>query len=150
MENHDHEEELDRTKGQPRTLVLTENHLALAVEDLVSYPLPDFVRGVPVLPQVQVQEVRSLELLKRVVVSDFTSHDLCLFFWDEKEDISVDTSLDYYSNKKGAVSDPQDVPEACWTLLIHSMTDKDRLLKLLCRQWSELHGGEQLSVQVST
>ena len=140
---------LDSSKGQPRSLVLTENHIALAIEDLVSYPLPDFVKAVPVLPQVQVQEVRNIDLLKGVIMSDFTSHDLTLVFSDEQEEITVDTSLDHYS-KRESVTGVSQAPEVQWTLVIQSVKDKDRLLKILARQWSEINGREELPVHVRT
>jgi hypothetical protein len=61
----------------PRTLILTDEHLVLAVEDHVSYPLPDFARVLPDQHyQIQngihteIVEVRYLEYLVRVELSD--------------------------------------------------------------------------------
>ncbi len=41
--------------GAPRTLMLSSSHLCLALEDHVSYPLPDFVKGLPETPNYQVR-----------------------------------------------------------------------------------------------
>ncbi len=41
-------------------------------------------------------------------------------------------------------------PDRTWTLVIQNQRDRDRLLKLLCTQWSEMHDGKELSVQVSS
>ncbi len=105
----------------------------------------------PDSPNYSVLEVRSLDSLRRVVMSDFTSHDLTLVFADEKEDIVVDTRVEHFPSGADNMADrKQEVPEVSWTLVIQNHRDRDRLLKLLCRQWSELNEGKDLSVQVSS
>ncbi len=136
------------TKAKPRTLILTNKHVFLAIEDHVSYPLPDFAKGLPESPNFEMVEVRSLEFLKRVVVSDFTSHDMTLVFSDDTEEIVVDTSLEYYTPGDDSPT-KESTSEVLWTLVIQNMKDRDRLLKLLTRQWTEIHDGKELSVQVS-
>ena len=141
---------IDITQSDSRTVLLTEKHLTLIAEDCVSYPLPDFAKQPPLHKQHEILQVRSLEFLKRIIVSDFKSRDLTLIFSDESDEVQVDVSLDYYSHRSGRVSrQKQQAPEVTWTLVLQCMRDKDKLIKLIARQWQEIHG-EQLSVQVST
>lgn len=143
------EKEIDFAKNKPRTLIVTNSHVCLAIEDHVSYPLPDFVKGLPEHPNFEVTEARHLEFLRRIVMNDFTSHDLTLVFADETEEIVVDLSREHYTPEGGGVLASTPAPEIRLTLVIQNMKDRDRLLKLLSRQWSEFHDGEELSVQVS-
>ena len=152
--NSSDEKEQDYSKMKPRTLIVTNSHVCLAIEDHVSYPLPDFTKGLPEYPNFEVAEVvRHIDFLRRVIVSDFTSHDLTLVFTDESEEIVVDLSREHYSTDMTAedalTASSLAVPEVKWTLVIQNTKDRDRLLKLLCRQWTEYHDGEELSVQVS-
>ena len=140
--------EVEASEARPCTLLLSSSHIGLAKEDLVSYPLTDFALGLPEHPQLEWIDVRNLELLQRVVVSDFRTHDLMLLFRDESEEIQVDTSLDHYGPESEATSD--NVPEIKWTLIVQNLQDKDRLLKYLKQRWCELHDRSQLSVQVNT
>ena len=141
--------DLDFSKGKPRTLILTNSHICLTIEDHVSYPLPEFTKGLPENPNFEVTDVRNLEFLRRVVMSDFTSHDMTLVFADETEEIVVDLKREHYASDGATVTEAAAIAEVRWTLVIQNMRDRDRLLKLLCRQWSEFHDGDELSVQVS-
>ena len=137
-------------KCEPRTVVLTEKHLTLIAQDCVSYPLPDFAKQPPLHKEHEILQVRGIEHLKRVIVNDFHSHHVSLVFADECDDIKVDVSLDYYSPQCGAVSTQREaVPEVAWSLIVQSPRDQDKLVKLVSRQWHELHGA-QLPVLISS
>ena len=139
--------DVDFSQGKPRSIVVTSSHVGLLLQDHVSYPLPDFAVGLPDKPNYEIIDVRALEALKRVVVSDFTSHDLTLVFEEESE-LVVDASLEYYSpDDQGACQTSP--PEVLWTLVIQNLRDRDRLLKLLQQQWGEINEGKELNVQVS-
>ena len=143
--------QVDWSRARPRTLILTSHHIALAAEDHVSYPIPEFSVALPDAPQLDIQSIVRLELLKRIVVNDFTSHDVTLVFADEPEGIIVDTSIDHYSNKAGPVpDDAMAVPDLSWTLIIQNLKDKDKVIQSVKRQWAEVHPDQELSVQVSS
>jgi hypothetical protein len=143
--------DLDLTQCKPRTLVLSEQYVSLAMEDHIHYPILDFSRGPPAHPRSEIQEVASLENLQRITMSDFQSHDVTLVWTDESADIVVDMGVDYYSDRDGTVAGASDqTPEVLWTLVIQSLRDKDRLIKLIQQQWKEMHEGQELSVQVSS
>lgn len=141
------DEDMDVSKCKCRSLIVTSSHLALAIEDHVSYPLPEFAKGLPEAPNFEMVVIRRLELLRRLVMGDFTSHDLCLVFVDESGDIMVDPSMEHYSTDD---SHNLDVPEVSLRLIIQNLRDRERLIKLLRQRWPDLHGGEELSVQVSS
>ena len=150
MDSLDGSSEVDTSKGKSRTVVLTDEHIAIATEDHVSYPLPHFTKSIPEQPQMDILEVRNVEFLKRIVVSDFTSHDITLVFTDETDEVVVDSSVEYFSPKEGTVDgESEQTGEVAWHFVVQNSKDKDRLIKCLSRQWAEKHDGEELSVQVS-
>ena len=140
-------ENVDVSKCKRRSLLVTNSHMALVIEDHVSYPLPDFAKGLPDTPNFEIVGIQRLELLRRLVMNDFTSQDLRLVFLDETEEIVVDPSLEYYSTAS-VDQGPQDVKEINWSFMIQNLRDRERLVKLLRQQWSELHTGDDLLVQI--
>lgn len=131
----------------PRTLVITNRHLTLCKEDHVSYPLPAFSKMLPDNPQYDIQEIQPVENLRRLVVSDFSSHDVSLVF--EVIEVEVDVSRDYFSaSTEGQRKSPVS-PEIAWSLVLPSFEDRERLIKLLRVQYMDMCGDE-LSIQVST
>ena len=141
----------DVTKMRPRSLVVADGLICLAIEDCVSYPLPRFARFPPNRPRYEIVEVRRLEHLRRVLLGEDSSRDVTLVFADENEELQVDTSRRYYDSD-GAGVDPQvaPVPDVTWPLVIQNGKDKERLVRLVRKQWEELREGETLSVQVTT
>ncbi|XP_074645217.1 uncharacterized protein LOC141901698 [Tubulanus polymorphus] len=135
-------------RDQARSIILTDRYLCIVKEDYANYPLLDFVRSPPDNVQYEVCDVRRLEYLRRVVVSDFTSNDVTFEFSDHDEDIVVDPSKDYFrKDEDGGRESPKSVS---WTIIVQNSRDKDKLLKLIGKQWSDCHNGSQLSIQVST
>ncbi|XP_046335182.2 uncharacterized protein LOC124117384 isoform X3 [Haliotis rufescens] len=121
-----------------RTIILSSTHICLAEEDIVTYPLPDFVRGLPENPQHLIVESRKIENLKRVVLYSNSGNVIQLIFSDEKEELVVDASLDYFSEEsmnKGR--EPR--PEFCVRLFIQSLSEKEKFLQLLEKHWKELN-----------
>ena len=140
----------DLSKGHSRTLILTSTHICMAQEDLVTFPLPHFVKGLPENEHFVVKEVRNLEYLKRIVLSDFNSRDVSLVFSDQTDDVIVDPMMDYYSKQSGKTSGADTLPEVTLTVFLQTAKDKNRLIKVVGQRWAELNDGCQLSVQVST
>ncbi|XP_076468739.1 nischarin-like isoform X2 [Babylonia areolata] len=127
---------------QPRSVIVTSHHLCLAREDTVTYPLPDFVRGLPEQPQYEVLETRRLESLKRIVLSAANAHLLTLVFWDEPEELVVDTDMEHFGQIGGAGvvrgRGRKVVPEVEVRVWVQSARDSDRLVKTMQKQWREL------------
>lgn len=135
--------------AKPRTLILTEKHLALAIEDHVSYPLPEFARMLPERPQWEMVDVRLLDCLQRIKLMSRDDHMIILVFSDEMSEVIVDTSVDYFSADREPVSStPAPVGEVTWTLMIQNQRDRDKLIKLISQRWEELVGGKKLTISI--
>ncbi|RUS70658.1 hypothetical protein EGW08_021579, partial [Elysia chlorotica] len=124
--------------SQPRSVIVTPSHLCLSQEDLVTYPLPDFVRGLPENPCHQITQCRPIEALKRVRMYRCNPHWLALTFVDEAEDFVVDTSIEHFgpaatSKERQGVS-----PEVTVHLFVQSPQEKDKLVQLLGKIWKQL------------
>ncbi|GAB1600647.1 nischarin isoform X4 [Argonauta hians] len=136
-------------KAIPRTVILTNQHICLVAEDLVSYPLPDFARGLPDKPRHRVLEVRKIEYLKRILVDADPFKCLTLVFSDEDDEIEVDTTFEYYSPKEelqGRLSPP----EVSIRLLFQKGKEEEKLVQMLKRQWAEIHSNAELPVHTTT
>ena len=134
---------------RPRSLVVADGLVCVAVEDCVSYPLPRFARRPPDRPRYEIVDVRRLEYLRRVSLSDRSLHDVALVFADENDELQIDTGRRYYNSDDAGV-DPHvaPVPDVSWHLVVQSLKDKERLVRLVSRQWRELHDGEKLPIEV--
>lgn len=124
--------------SQARSVIITPSHFSLSQQDIVTYPLPDFVRGLPEHPCHQIAECRPIEALKRIRMYRCNPHWLALTFVDEAEDFVVDTSIEHFSP---AVSNKERQglsPEVTFYLFIESPQEKDKLVKLLGKIWKQL------------
>ncbi|KAK6177119.1 hypothetical protein SNE40_015286 [Patella caerulea] len=124
-------------KGIPRTLILTNTHICLASEDIVTYPLPDFVRGLPETPRQEIIEIRKIINLKRVVLSKRIPQLVQLVFADDREEIVVDVNMDHFSFAKES-KNREPLPEFRLTLLVQSSNEKNKFLQLLQKNWKEV------------
>jgi hypothetical protein len=118
-------------------VVVTSHHLCLALEDIVTYPLPDFVRGPPEQNQHEITETRRLESLKRIVLPPGNPRVVSLVFWDEPEELVVDTSMQHFAGKGGGGRRERG-PEVTLSLFVQSQRDKDKLVQTLQKKWREL------------
>lgn len=120
---------------RPISIILTNECLCFIKEDLISYPLPDFVRGLPNTPRHQVVDVRKIEYLKTVRLSKEHHRDITVVFSDEKEDIVI--VLDHYSDEdKSKRAAPPEVP---FRVLIQDEREFNKFLNLLQIQWKLIH-----------
>ncbi|XP_078676623.1 nischarin-like [Branchiostoma floridae x Branchiostoma belcheri] len=126
-------------KLEPRSLVITDTHMALCIEDHVSYPLPDFVISPPENPHHEVLDVQTIENLKRVAVSDESPQDLTLVFHNEG-DFVVDVAKEYFRADDRSPGTPGDENEMCWILIMQSGKDRERVVSMLMKQWGDIHG----------
>ncbi|XP_078595574.1 nischarin-like [Branchiostoma floridae x Branchiostoma japonicum] len=126
-------------KLEPRTVVITDSHVALCVEDHVSYPLPDFVISPPEHPHHEVLDIQTIENLKRVAVSDESPQDLTLVFHNEG-DFVVDVAKEYFRSDDRSPGTPGDENEMCWILIMQSRKDRERVVSMLMKQWGDVHG----------
>ena len=127
---------------EPISIILTNDCLCFVTEDLVSYPLPDFVRGLPATPRQHVSDIKKVEYLKYIKHSKNNPREITLVFSDEKEDIIL--VLDHYSlQEKGDRDLPPEIPVR---LLIQSDREMNKLLLLLQNQWREKHQGMAVKV----
>ena len=124
--------------SQPRSVIITPSHFSLSQEDIVTYPLPDFVRGLPENPCHQIMECRPIEALKRIRLYRSNTHWLALTFVDEAEDFVVDTSIEHFSQAMSSKERQGLSPEVTLYLFIDSPQEKDKLVQLLSKIWKQL------------
>ena len=100
MDTHDQiyvTERCDPSKLTSQSVILTEEYLCLAVEDHVSYPLPEFARLLPDNPCTEIVHVRGLDCLRRVTLRSSCDNIILFTFVDESNEIVIDANVDYYS-----------------------------------------------------
>lgn len=133
--------EVDTIVLEPISIILTNKCLCFVTEDLVSYPLPDFVRGLPSMPRHRVTDVKKLEYLKCIKQNQSNKRDITLVFSDEKEDIVL--VPDHYSLDENYGRDSP--PEVVVRVFIQSERELNKFLMLVQSQWEELNSGEKQS-----
>jgi len=139
----------DLSNSKPQSLILTEEYLCLAVEDHVSYPLPEFTRILPDNLRTKVMLVRSLDCLRCVTLLRSSCANVVVFtFMDESNEIVVDANVDYYSVSDKRSNVLTSCPETKWNVWIRNVRDRDRLVDLVSKQWSELHDNARLDIEV--
>ena len=127
---------------EPISIILTNDCLCFVTEDLVSYPLPDFVRGLPAAPRQHVSDIKKVEYLKYIKHSQNNPSEIKLVFSDEKEDIVIVS--DHYSlQEKDGRHSPPEIPVR---LLIQSEREMNKFLLLLQNEWREKHQGLTLHI----
>jgi len=132
---------------EPRSLVLTSDYICIIVEDVASYPLPDFVRGLPNSPRYHLTDIRKVEYLKRALFFRDEPKKITLIFSDEVEEVIVDTSVEHFSSD-GKRMGRQSPPEIGMTILIQCQREVNKFMLLIKNQWREAHGGEELEVHI--
>ncbi|CAL1531489.1 unnamed protein product [Lymnaea stagnalis] len=123
-------------KSPPVSVIVTQTHFCLAEEDIVTYPLPDFVRGLPENPCHKIVECRRIDCLKRVTLYHGNHHWICLTFTDEVEDIVVDVSVEHFSPSSKGRLNPN--PESTLKFFVQSMKERDKLVRVLEKLWKQL------------
>ena len=128
-------EELDQIALEPISIILTTECVCFVSEDLVSYPLPEFVRGLPSIPRQHVTDVKKLDYLKTIKQRKNNPRDLTLIFSDEKEDIIL--VHDHYSLDEGSHrTPPMEIPVR---LFIQSDRELSKFLSSIASRWKDLH-----------
>lgn len=176
---------------ESRSLVITETHVVLVREDYVNYPLLPASSPLPANPHYVLDQIKPIFELRRIVVSDFTSHDITLVFVRRSNtyardptEITVDENSDYFgsygASKSSFIEAAGQIPvDRCsvsaddtatesqvrcnrqkgsqvnaddtkWTVWVHSIEDKQRLIKIVSRQWEEMVPGRRLSVKLNS
>ncbi|KAL4225987.1 hypothetical protein ACF0H5_013974 [Mactra antiquata] len=144
---HIHNNEVSSVVLEPISIILTNKCLCFVTEDLVSYPLPDFVRGLPSMPRQNVTDVKKIEYLKYIKQNGDEPRDITLVFSDEKDDIVL--VPDHYSLKES--QDRNNTPDILVRIFIQSERELTKFISLMKIQWREIHTNhEDLSVMLST
>ncbi|KAK3601596.1 hypothetical protein CHS0354_027843 [Potamilus streckersoni] len=130
---------------EPQSIILTNDCVCFVAEDVVSYPLPDFVRGLPLRPRQKVTEIRKIEYVKRLQFTTKNSREITLVFSDEKEDLVL--VQDHYSLKK-KTEGRKSPPEVTVKCLIESEKEFNKFVQLFKAQWKEKHNGNEVPIQV--
>lgn len=78
---------------QPHTIVITESHLGIALEDKVSYPFPSFARKLPQSTHFNFLHVHRLDILKRIRVTLLLALIYTHFRWFYLQRLSISILL---------------------------------------------------------
>ena len=138
--------ETETKTEEPRTLVIMDKSLCLCIEDHVNYPLPLFATGLPENSQYDVQDLRDIKSLSRVEFSDFNSCDFKMVFSPTRhQDEDAPDGFDSASMGELCVithhePDPGE-PDICWRIVAQTYEEKEKALSLICKLWSDIHGG---------
>ncbi|GFN84539.1 hypothetical protein PoB_001104500 [Plakobranchus ocellatus] len=124
--------------SQARSVIITPTHFSLSQEDFVTYPLPDFVRGLPEHPCHQIVECRQIEALKCIKLYRCNPHWLALTFVDEAEGFVVDTSIEHFSPAQVGKEKQGRSPEVTLYFFIQSPKEKEKMVQLLGKLWKQL------------
>lgn len=122
---------------QPRTIIMTSTHLAIAEEDIVTYPLPDFVRGLPENPCHEILDCRAIECLKRVHLYHSNPHWLSLTFVKEQPELIVDVNMQHFGGAEGSEKKKKVAPEVNMKFYLQSLMERDKLVHMLEKLWKQ-------------
>ncbi|CAG5120433.1 unnamed protein product, partial [Candidula unifasciata] len=125
-------------RSQPRSVIITANSFCLAEEDVVTYPLPDFVRGVPEHPCHEIVECRQIDNLKRITLFHSHPHLVCLTFVDETDGIVVDVSMQHFGKLAAGKEKQHMCPEVTYRLYVQNMKERDKMIQVLDILWKGL------------
>ncbi|XP_052213948.1 nischarin-like isoform X1 [Dreissena polymorpha] len=142
---HSSLEEFEPLALEPISFILTNACLCFVTEDLVSYPLPDFVRGLPSIPRHHVNDVKKIEYLKCIKQRRKEPRDITLMFSDVKEDIVL--VPDHYSLEDYERDSPREIPVR---MFVQSVRELNKFLMLVTCHWKDTHpmGDEFKVVQI--
>lgn len=138
--------ETETKTEKPRTLVIIDKSLCLCIEDHVNYPLPLFATGLPENPQYSVQDLRDIQSLSRVEFSDFNSCDFKLVFSPTRhQDEDVPDGFNSASMGDLCVITHHmansEEPDISWRIVAQTYEEKEKALSLICKLWTDIHGG---------
>ena len=136
--------DVDAVVLEPVSIILTNECLCFMTEDLVSYPLPDFVRGLPSMPRHRVVDVKKIEYLKCIKQNQTNKRDITLVFSDEKEDIVL--VPDHYSLDENDCRDSP--PEVPVRIFVQNEREMGKFLSLVQQQWEELNLGQNKTLNI--
>ena len=132
-------------KKLPRTFIILDHALCTCLEDHVNYPLPLFVKGLPMGSRYQVENLCPLANVKRIEFTGFNTLDFTIVF---------EQKCQHRANcKEFAVESVQDTEvssrdRACpsgeirWTILVQTYEEKEKALAMILKLWKECYGEE--------
>ncbi|XP_028398133.1 nischarin-like [Dendronephthya gigantea] len=129
-------------KKLARTFIVFDRALCTCVENHVNFPLPLFVKGLPMGSRYEVQCLRLITDIKRIEFSGSNTQDFTIVF--KKQRIESETKImtvDEGDVKNSACR----VGEECWTMVAQTYEEKEKALGIILRFWKE-HVGEDLPV----
>ena len=132
-------------KKLPRTFMVLDHALCTCVENHVNFPLPLFVKGLPMGSRYEMQRLRLITDIKRIEFSGFTTQDFTIVY--KKERPPSDTEERTGESDSDAVVGNSACPdgEERWTMIVQTYEEKEKALKLILNFWKE-NVGEDLPV----
>ena len=130
-------------KKLARTFIVFNRALCTCVENHVNFPLPLFVKGLPMGSRYEVQCLRLITDIKRIEFSCSNTQDFTIVF--KKERIERETKIMIGDGSDGIENSTCRVGEECWTMVAQTYEEKEKALGIILRFWKE-HVGEDLPV----
>ena len=127
-----------------RTFMVLSHTLCTCVENHVNFPLPLFVKGLPVGSRYEIERLRLITDIKRIEFSGFNTQDFTIVYKKERlrskvEDVEGTGESDV--GKNGACREG----EERWAMIAQTYEEKEKALGIILKFWKE-NVGEDLPV----
>ena len=126
-----------------RTFMVLNNTLCTCVENHVNFPLPLFVKDLPVCSRYEIQCLRLITDIKRIEFSGFNSQDFTIVY--KKEQILSVAEKAEKTGKNDLKSSACREGEERWTMIAQTYEEKEKALGMILKIWKE-KVGEDLPV----
>ena len=138
-------------KKVPRTFMIINDHryenrvnLCTCIENHVNFPLPLFVKGLPMGSRYEIQSLRLITDVKRIEFSGFTTQDFTIVY--KKERLQNRTEeMEKTGEGDGVDNNTCGEEEERWTMIAQTYEEKEKALGIIRRFWKE-NVGEDLPV----
>ena len=125
-----------------RTFMVLNHALCTCVENHVNFPLPLFVKGLPIGSRYEIQRLRLITDIKRIEFSGFNTQDFTIVYKKERlrskaEEVEETGDSDVVENSA--------CREERWAMIAQTYEEKEKALGIILKFWKE-NVGEDLPV----
>ena len=135
-------------KKLPRSFMILSNHtyenratLCTCIENHVNFPLPLFVKGLPVGSRYEIQRLRLITDVKRIEFSGFATQDFTIVCKKER----LQNQTEEMGKTTGVENSTCPDEEERWTMIAQTYEEKEKALRIIRGFWKE-NVGEELPV----
>ena len=123
-------------KKLSRTFLILNHALCTCLENHVNFPLPLFVKGLPMGSRYQIEHLRPLGHVTRIEVSGFNTQDFIIVFARECAKTGASAEDTCAGNKEDSAC----ADEIRWSLIVQTYEEKEKALAMILKLWKENYG----------